>query len=592
MGQKEQLSLTVMMGLPKNLPCFSKANVKDLALKNLLKNSAIQDNITISYFINSKTEALPHSIVKNGDRKQSHDELGRLSGKSSATDSSIPKPPSMLSLRNLSNLVSPSVSVASNGSLPNTAYKKKLHLFHPQNPKQTIETHRTKEKFRQEIADPISIERNVRQLLCDKVSGNLVGTWLLIPEHLKLGTWDLLCGWTGKTRSQVHPRLAMQLVNEAALCITGARQERTLSQKGFEVANGLHFVATDTAIHHLLNEHTVKEAQRLQIALAKIRSTFGDFDGSLLAIDPHRIISYTKRQTPRRKKDPHSPAKKTAQTFFCLDAVTEQPLCFVSGTSARSVTHASLELLELTTQILNPKVGQALVLADTEHYTLNLLDSIRLQTLFDLLVPMPNNPKLKKQILGLSNEAFTRHWAGYSTTKLPYKMKGTKTGPFYQFIQREGERPDDCEFKAFLCTNDRNQVKALCKDFPERWHIEEFFKNYQALGWNRAGTMNLNIQYGRMTLALIAQAALYHMRKKIGSPFAKWDAHHLANDFIRGLEGDVRVKYDTIIVTLYNPPNPDLLKKHYENLPEKLIANNTNPKVPWLYDFKLDFRIK
>ena len=145
-------------------------------------------------------------------------------------------------------------------------------------------------------------------------------------------------------------------------------------------------------------------------------------------------------------------------------------------------------------------------------------------------------------------------------------MKESKTGPFYQFIQREGERPNDYEFKAFLCTAQRNQVEALYKEFPKRWHIEEFFKNYQQLGWNRAGTMNLNIQYGRMTMALIAQAALYHMRKKIGAPFANSDAKHLANDFTRGLEGDVRVKYDTIIVTLYNPPNPDLLKKHYENL--------------------------
>ena len=376
------------------------------------------------------------------------------------------------------------------------------------------------------------------------------------------------------------------------MCITGARQERTLSQKGFEVANGLPFVATDTAIHHLLNDYTVKDAQISQVALAKIRATLGDFDGSVLAIDPHRIISYTKRQTPRRKKDPHSSAKKTAQTFFCLDAVTEQPLCFVSGTSARSATHASLELLELTTQILNPKDGQTLVLADTEHYTVKLLDYVRSQTSLDLLVPMANSQKLRKQMAGLSNDLFTRHWAGYSSTKSTYKMKESKTGPFYQFIQREGERPNDYEFKAFLCTAQRNQVEALCKEFPKRWHIEEFFKNYQQLGWNRAGTMNLNIQYGRMTMALFAQAALYHMRKKIGAPFANWDAKHLANDFTRGLEGDVRVKYDTIIVTLYNPPNPDLLKKYYEHLPEKLIANNVNPCVPWLYDFKLDFRIK
>jgi hypothetical protein len=58
----------------------------------------------------------------------------------------------------------------------------------------TIDTQRTKKGTRGEPCDPASLERGVRQLLADKVSGNLVGLWLLIPEHLRLGTWDLLCG--------------------------------------------------------------------------------------------------------------------------------------------------------------------------------------------------------------------------------------------------------------------------------------------------------------------------------------------------------------------------------------------------------------
>ena len=41
------------------------------------------------------------------------------------------------------------------------------------------------------------MERQVRQMLADKISGNQVGIWLLIPEHLRLGTWDLLLNWTG-----------------------------------------------------------------------------------------------------------------------------------------------------------------------------------------------------------------------------------------------------------------------------------------------------------------------------------------------------------------------------------------------------------
>ena len=73
------------------------------------------------------------------------------------------------------------------------ACKKKLYQYRPI-ADWTIETQRTKKRTRAEPCDPLSLERGVRQLLADKVSGNLVGLWLLIPEHLRLGTWDLLCG--------------------------------------------------------------------------------------------------------------------------------------------------------------------------------------------------------------------------------------------------------------------------------------------------------------------------------------------------------------------------------------------------------------
>jgi len=66
----------------------------------------------------------------------------------------------------------------------------------------------------------------------------------------------------------------------------------------------------------------------------------------------------------------------------------------------------------------------------------------------------------------------------------------------------------------------------------------------------------------------------------------------IAKDFFKGLEGDIRVKQDTIIVTYYNVPNPELMKSNYENLPDKLTSEGIRPTIPWLYDFKLDFQFK
>jgi hypothetical protein len=77
---------------------------------------------------------------------------------------------------------------------------------------------------------------------------------------------------------------------------------------------------------------------------------------------------------------------KMAQTFFALDPDTHQPVCFTTATAARTATTAAIELLDLAAQILSPEPGQTLVMADLEHQTAELLNHVRLQTPFDLLI--------------------------------------------------------------------------------------------------------------------------------------------------------------------------------------------------------------
>jgi hypothetical protein len=428
--------------------------------------------------------------------------------------------------------------------------------------------------------------------LCNKISGNLVGLWLLAPEHLRLGTWDLLCRWTGKPTGHVEPRMALQLVHEAALCLAGKRRKRTLSQQGFEVANGLPFVVSDPAVHHLLDTHSVAEAQRIQLMLGKLRQALGHYPANVLAIDPHRIPSYTKRQTVRRKKDPTAAAVKQLQTFFAFDADSQQPLCFTLGSSSRTTSQATSELLEMTADILALKGRTPLVLADAEHYILDLLETVRSRLPFDLLMPMPQGKALAREFRSLPPEAFTRHWIGYATTKRPYRPKNSDAKPYWQTVQRCGESPRDWRFKAFLCTAQKAAVDEPVQQYPKRWHCEEFFRANQALGWDRAGTLNLNIRYGHMTMTLIAQAAIHMLRQRLGNPIAHWDADHLARDFFHGLEGDVRLRHDTIVVTYYNAPNVALLRGHYMDLPAKLAKEGIDPRIPWLFNYKLDFRFK
>jgi hypothetical protein len=475
--------------------------------------------------------------------------------------------------------------------LKSTACKKKLYAFRPD--AEFVQTYRTRRRDRQEPCDPVSLERGVRQLLSDKVSGNLVGLWLLVPEYLRLGIWDLLCGWTGRMPNTVQPRLALQLVNEAALCVNGIRQSRSLSQKGFELANGLYFVASDCAVHELLRVHTVGEAEALQVALGRIRRASGHYPGKLLALDPHHLRSYTKRQTRRHRHKENEAAVKTVATFFCLDADSGAPVAFTIGTSARTATQAGQGLLSLADAILMPQKGHTMVLADKEHCTVEMFNQAAQRSSFDLLVPQPSTQPLQRQLSQIPNEAFQSPWVGFAVATRPFRFSHDQGDyPLYQFVERCGEKQADCSFKSFVCTRNDDALNSLIDSYPKRWHLEEFFNANQALGWKRAGTLNLNIRYGQMTMALIAEAAIHQLRERLNLPVARWDAAHLAKDFFRGLEGDVRVANDTIVVTYYNAPQAQHLRPHYENLPEKLAKEKIQPQVPWLYNFKLDFRFR
>lgn len=472
--------------------------------------------------------------------------------------------------------------------------KKKLYACQPRNETPTtIEVQVSRKRSKRLSCHPSDIERGVRQMLADKVTGDLAGVWLLVAEHLRLGTWDLLCGWTKQATARAEPRLALQLVHEAAVCTTGIRAERTLhSRGGFELVNGLPFVAADTTIHQLLEERTVDDCQQLQVALGKLRVASGHFQGNLLAIDPHRVRSHSRRRMRKRVEKGGQRPAKMAQSFWTLDADTHQPVCFTSATAAQNVVKATPKLLDLAGQILQPLDRQTLVVADAEHFAGELLQDVRRRPHFDLLVPLPNQPAFRRKYAAIPEDQFTRRWAGFATAKMPYEIKRGQAGTYWQFVERFGERPDDWRFKGFVATEDRDEVTALTQEYPDRWHVEEFFNAYQALGWQRAGTMNLNIRYGQMTLALVAQAVIHQLRTRLGEPYCTWDANHFARDVFFALEGDVRVTHDTIIVTYYNAPNADQLRSHYEDLPSKLEQENVCPEIPWLYGYKLDFHFR
>ena len=148
---------------------------------------------------------------------------------------------------------------------------------------------------------------------------------------------------------------------------------------------------------------------------------------------------------------------------------------------------------------------------------MELFDYVRQRTPFDLLVPVRQTQALRKHYRALPQEAFVRHWAGFAIATEHFTPRRTTLAePCDRYIQRSGERPEEYYFKGFCCTRARPEVPALTRAFPDRWHIEEFFRFDQHLGWKRAGTLNLHIRLGQMSLALLAQAVIHQLRQALG----------------------------------------------------------------------------
>ena len=401
---------------------------------------------------------------------------------------------------------------------------------------------------------------------------------------MQLGSWDLIKGYTGSTDIDIEPRIAMQIVNEASLCKNRVRRKNYIAHQGFELLNGLGFLASDEHVHYFLDNYTVCQAQELQEALSVIRLNYDHYEGDIIAIDPHRIISTTQRVMPKKKKQPGSPSKKMLQTFFALNTQTGQPIGCGIGSPGANTTKATIDLLNMVQRVNKG----ALILADKEHFTEKLIHGINQDYQFEYLVPVISTGRIKKIERSLS---YKMQWAGYGVAETMFNFSGHKE-KYRLIVQREGETEPGYQYKSFLSLSDKPATTLVSEMYSERWSIEDFFNFDGAMGFDRASTFNLNIRYGKMSLALLAQAASYQFRQKLPKPYNRWNATHLSEAVFNKIDGDIRVKDDTIIITCYNAPKELNLQDNYQNLPEKLLSKGINPRAPWLYNFKVDFKFK
>ena len=193
--------------------------------------------------------------------------------------------------------------------------------------------------------------------------------WLLVPEYLRLGTWDLLQGTFGsQSADDLNSRIAMQLVNEAALCVNRIRVEGSLCNQGFSLVNGLSFLAADETVHDLLNHRSVQAYEDMQIALMQIRGLQEHYDRARY-ID-HRpsqnTFCYGSVPCLIKRNGPEKPLTKCCKPSFAQMPLADNHLHFAIGSSGKNCSPATLQLINMVEQ---GGITKALLVADKEHFT-------------------------------------------------------------------------------------------------------------------------------------------------------------------------------------------------------------------------------
>ena len=208
-------------------------------------------------------------------------------------------------------------------------------------------------------------------------------------------------------------------------CTTGVRQQRSLSQRGFELANGLPFVASDMAIHALLG----RAHRGRSPTLASRLGTNPPGLGRLRAENCWRSTRIASKATASgrcaaSREDQRPSRTRWPRRFSSLIADTHQPVCFTTATSSRTATTArDRTAWNWRRRSLTPQPG-----ADPgarRHWsiiTAELFDHVQLHTPFDLLVPMKNErARLRKQLRAIPPEQLHSPlgWIRHDETAVP-----------------------------------------------------------------------------------------------------------------------------------------------------------------------------
>jgi len=431
-----------------------------------------------------------------------------------------------------------------------------------------------------------SVQADLEALLRRGFTTTHAGGFFFIPYLMELGLYKTFGQLSvPKTTGIPTEKVALQLVWEPLFgYVKGIRAVDPVSQADFGALSGLPFICSASTEYGFLAESTIERSEAFQKHMGKRLVHLGYVTGDVLNMDGHSITLFSRKEMKASYLSKDKVYGKAIRTFYTQDQATKKPLFAKAAYSGATVAQVTPHLVEANKEILG---GPFLSVCDKEWFIGSLLDQLDKIHGIEVLLPLKRTAKRIREMEAIPFEEFKYRYENQPIARLVTELDGF-TGKMKLFVKRN----EDGTFFALITNKKYFRAARAMEIYPKRWRIENFFNENAFLGIDRLPSLELNAIQTALTLKMVSFHLVDNFRRNLPEPFYTMKPESIYQHFIQGVQGKVQIKKDKLHVDIYGFQHRDMAASLLEDLEQKLISQNIDPRCPWLNYHILSFSFK
>ncbi|MFH1780834.1 MAG: transposase [Candidatus Nealsonbacteria bacterium] len=431
-----------------------------------------------------------------------------------------------------------------------------------------------------------SLHTDLEALLKRGFTTTHAGGFFFIPYLMELDLYKNLPTLSmDKTTGIPNEKIALQLIWEPLLGYSkGIRKVDPVSQTDFGALSGLPFICSASTEYRFLSQSSIEDSENFQKTTGKQLKVLDYINGDVINMDGHSIKLFSRKEMKASYLSKDKTYGKAIRAFYTQDQASKKPLFAKVAYSGATVAQITPQLVEANKEILG---GPFLSVNDKEWFIGSLLEQLDKIHGIQVLLPVKRTPKRLREMKAIPFEKFKYRYHSQPVAKLVTDLDGF-TGQMRMFVKQN----DDETFFALITNKKYFRVASVMEYYEKRWRIENFFNENMFLGLDHLPSLELNAIQTSLTLKMVSFHLIDNFRKNLPEPFNTMKPESIYQNFIQGVQGKAQVKKDKLQVDIYGFKHQDIVAPLFKNLEQKLIAQDIDPRCPWLNEYPLTFSFK